>query len=369
MIISERLYLDVHILQTVPPSCVNRDDTGSPKTAIYGGAVRARVSSQSWKKAMRDMFKDIFPTENLGVRTKLIVKMVSDAISGQGTESNPDEIAIQILKNAGLKIKSAEKGTDALFFMSYAQANALAELALENPDTIKEKINKDIKNKIQLALKQSPGIDIALFGRMVADDPFLNTDACAQVAHSISTHRVSNEYDYFTAVDDLSPEDSAGAGHIGTVEFNSSTLYRYGTVAVHELYKDLMGDTAKAIDGFVRAFACSMPTGKQNTFANRTLPDALLVTLRTDQPINLVGAFERPVRAGKNNEEGFIKASAKAFVEHTQKIYKDWLGEPTVSLVTGDLLSDLGHVQAFDNLIGKLTENIEGRYRIGGDIK
>lgn len=369
MLTNERVYVDVHVLQTVPPSCVNRDDTGSPKTAMYGGAVRARVSSQSWKKAMRDMFKDIFPTENLGVRTKFIVQMVSDAISQQGGTPNPKDLAIQILKNAGLKIKSAEKGTDALFFMSYAQANALAKLALEDPDTIESKIKRATKSKIQAALRGSPSIDIALFGRMVADDPSLNTDASAQVAHSISTHRVSNEYDYFTAVDDLSPEDSAGAGHIGTVEFNSSTLYRYATVAVHELYKELNGDTAKAVRGFVRAFVCSMPTGKQNTFANRTLPDALLVTLRTDQPINLVGAFEKPVRAGRASEEGFINASAEALVNHTKNIYRNWLNEPDISLVTGTLLSDLGDIQPLSNLLSILTENIENRFGIGGDTK
>jgi CRISPR-associated protein Cas7/Cse4/CasC subtype I-E len=156
--------------------------------------------------------------------------------------------------------------------MSTAQARELAKLVVENP--------KPGVKESQLALRLNPGIDIALFGRMVADDPTLNTDACAQVAHSISTHKVSNEYDYFTAVDDFSSEDSAGAGHIGTVEFNSSTLYRYATVAVHELYKQLAGDTADAVCEFVRAFICSMPTGKQNTFANRTLPDAVLVALR-----------------------------------------------------------------------------------------
>ena len=95
---SNRLYVDIHVLQTVPPSCVNRDDTGSPKTAVYGGTVRARVSSQAWKKAMRDMFKDIFPIEDLGVRTKYIVKMVADEIRRQGNMENPEAVAEQILK-------------------------------------------------------------------------------------------------------------------------------------------------------------------------------------------------------------------------------------------------------------------------------
>jgi CRISPR system Cascade subunit CasC len=363
----KRLYLDVHVLQTVPPSCVNRDDTGSPKTAMYGGAVRARVSSQAWKKAIRDMFKEIFPNEDLGVRTKSIVKMVADEIRLLSDMENPEAVVVQILKNAGLGIKSAEKGTDALFFMSYAQAKALAKLAVEDPDTIKESPSRDSKAKVHKALQEYPGIDIALFGRMVADDPSLNTDACAQVAHSISTHKVSNEYDYFTAIDDLSPDDSAGAGHIGTVEFNSSTLYRYASVAVHELYTQLKEDAPNAVRGFVNAFVCSMPTGKQNTFANRTLPDSILVALRTDQPINLVGAFEKPVKAGKNNDEGYVSASAKALVQHTKEVYSNWLGEPDLSLVTGNLLSELGNVYPFKTLLDVLEKEVQNYLQNGGD--
>ncbi len=352
-----RLYLDVHVLQTVPPSCVNRDDTGSPKTAVYGGATRARVSSQSWKKAMREMFKEILPAHSLGTRTKQIVSMVAEEIHKLDDSRDCEADAAQILKTAGLKIESPEKGTNALFFMSNAQAVALAELAID-PDAS--------KTKAQEALQQSPGIDIALFGRMVADAPSLNTDAAAQVAHSISTHKVSNEYDYFTAVDDRAPEDHAGAGHIGTVEYNSSTLYRYATIAVHELHKQLKDDTADAVTGFVRAFACSMPTGKQNTFANRTLPDTILVTIRRDQPINLVGAFERPVQAGKNNEDGYIQSSAQAFVEHTNKTYANWLGKPEVSLVTGELLSELGDLHPFNDLLNILEREISHRL---GDVQ
>ncbi|MGI5901000.1 MAG: type I-E CRISPR-associated protein Cas7/Cse4/CasC [Desulfitobacteriia bacterium] len=364
---SEKLFVDVHVLQSVPPSCVNRDDTGSPKTAIYGGVMRARVSSQSWKKAMRDMFKDIFPEDSLGYRTKRIVGMVANEIRVLGGEE-PEQAAEKILKNAGLNIKSVEKGTDALFFMSVAQAKALAKLAVEEPETIQDKPSRGTKEAILNALKQSPSIDIALFGRMVADDPSLNTDACSQVAHSISTHKVSNEYDYFTAVDDLSLEDSTGAGHIGTVEFNSSTLYRYATVDAHNLYKNLQGDTPEAICGFVRAFAFSMPTGKQNTFANRTLPDAVLVTLRTDQPINLVGAFERPVKAGRNSDEGYVEASARAFVKHAQQVYKDWLGEPEISFITGELFAELGEKLPFMELLEELKNNLTHHFESDGDV-
>ena len=355
---NNRLFVDIHVLQTVPPSCVNRDDTGSPKTAVYGGVTRARISSQSWKHAMRLMFKDTLPKEDLGTRTKKIVSMVASELSELGTFSDPEKTAGAILKSAGLNIKSTDKGTDALFFMSKAQAKALARLAMETPDAVNEKPSKETKEKLTDALKKFPGVDIALFGRMVADDPSLNTEACAQVAHSISTHKISNEYDYFTAVDDLAPEDNAGAAHIGTIEFNSSTLYRYSTVAVYELYKQLDDDTINAVIEFVRAFVCSMPTGKQNTFANRTLPYAVLITVRTDQPVNLVGAFEKPVPSSDN---GFESISAERLIAHARNVYKDFAGEPARSWVAGSLLSQLGEEKPFPELLKDLEAELSKR--------
>ncbi len=359
------LYVDVHVLQTVPPSCVNRDDTGSPKTAIYGGAVRARVSSQCWKRAMRTMFKEIYPREKLGERTLMAVKLIADEIRKLGDLDDPEKAAADILNSAGIKTKAKDRKTGALFFISYAQAKALAQLAIDESKEESKEVElktkeakakiKAVEAKAKAALKEYPGIDVALFGRMVADDPSLNTDASAQVAHSISTHRVANEFDYFTAVDDLSPEDTAGAGHIGTVEFNSSTLYRYGTVAVHDLHKQLGMDASSAVREFVRSFVTSMPTGKQNTFANRTLPDAVLVTLRTDQPINFVGAYESPIPA---NDEGYIRTSASRLVEHANRMYHDFASEPAMTLVTGDLLSGLGSPQSFTDLLDALEGEI-----------
>lgn len=362
----KRLYLDVHVLQTVPASCINRDDTGSPKTAVYGGVTRSRVSSQSWKRAMRLMFRELLPEEKLGVRTKKIVDMVAEEIQRRQAAENPRSAAMKILEAAGLKIKSVEKGTDALFFLSRSQASALAQLVADEPDIVNENSSKAGKEKVARALIQSPAIDVALFGRMVANDPSLNTDASAQVAHALSTHKVSNEYDYFTAVDDLSSEDNAGAGHIGTIEFNSSTMYRYATVALHQLAEQLAEDTVHAVVQFVRAFVCSMPTGKQNTFANRTLPDAVIVTLRHDQPINLIGAFERPIPA---SDDGFVVPSTERLVCHARNVYQQFAGIPDVSLVAGDLLSDLGELKPFPELLETLANVLYERLTLGRDAR
>lgn len=351
------LYVDVHVLQTVPPSCVNRDDTGSPKTAPYGGVTRARVSSQAWKRAMRKLFPEIFEAHQVGIRTKHVPTELAKKITALNAdlEASAQKLAVDALNNAGIGTKQEKKDpeatTKALFFASQLQLEELAKLEVAG--------EKD-KKKYQEALKAAPAMDIALFGRMVADDPSLNFDAAAQVAHAISTHAVHNEYDYFTAVDDCSPADNAGAGHLGTVEFNSSTLYRYATVNVLELKRNLdKAQTIAAVKGFVEAFLCSMPDGKQNTFANRTMPDMVYLTIRKDTPVNLCGAFEKPIPA---SAEGFVQRSEQALLSYARKRYATFVDAPVSAYAVGDAagLEELATVlplgRMLDALEGKVTE-------------
>lgn len=351
----ERMYVDFHVLQTVPPSCVNRDDIGQPKTAVYGGTVRARVSSQAWKHAIRRKFLELFPEEEIGKRTKKAADLVAAHIGRLDPKADAAAMAQKVLEAAGLKVKADAKKegksaeTDALFFISDAQAGKLAEIAVAHPDL------KYDKEECKKALQENPSIDIALFGRMAASNPELNTDAAAQVAHAISTHAVANEYDYFTAVDDCADEDNAGAGHLGTVEYNSSTLYRYATVNVTALAGTLHQDTASAIRGFAEAFVRSMPTGKQNSFANGTLPDAVYVTIRKDQPVNLCGAFENAVRADGN---GNLKGSLLSLTEYAKELYADY-GNPELSLSVGKGLEELAKKETFQAMLDELEEKVQ----------
>ena len=344
---TKRLYVDFHVLQTVPPSCVNRDDTGSPKTAVYGGAVRARVSSQAWKHAMRVMFTgEMSDAVETGKRTKKGADLVAKQITLLAPESDAEKLAKKAIESAG--IKSDDKGTKALFFMSEAQAKALAELAVDGCTD---------KKQYKEALKAAPSADMALFGRMVADDPSLNYDAAAQVAHSISTHTVQNEFDYFTAVDDCAPEDNAGAGHLGTVEYNSATLYRYATVNVLELVRTLGAEqTAQTVRAFGEAFIRSMPTGKQNSFANRTLPDAVYVTLRQDQPVNLSRAFEKPVR---KSEEGYAEPSKMALKQYAKELYNTFAEAPEQSFTVGTGLEELAQPMPLNTMLAVLEKAVE----------
>jgi CRISPR system Cascade subunit CasC len=365
-----RTIVDVHVLQTVPPSNLNRDDTGSPKTARFGGVVRARVSSQAWKRATRTAFDCLLDRTELGVRSKRLVELIGDEVVRQDASlgERAPQLAKDVLTAVGIKTapprnkKDAPEESGYLVFLSARQIANLAGLAVRAAQT-GEPVNKAEAKK---AAKTEHSVDVALFGRMVADDTDLNVEAAAQVAHAISVHAVENEYDYFTAVDDhkkADAEEDAGAGMIGTVEFNSSTLYRYATVDVDRLL-DNLGDvkaTQRAVEAFTRAFVLSMPTGKQNTFANRTLPDAVLVVLRETQPVNLVGAFEEEVK-----EPTRISAAIDRLARHATEVEQAYAETPVAAwtLGPGERLGPLADIATrgdVDSTIAALGEAVAAR--------
>jgi CRISPR system Cascade subunit CasC len=355
--IMNRAIVDIHVLQTVPPSNINRDDTGSPKTAIYGGTLRARVSSQAWKRAIRKMFEDRFDAQDLGVRTKRLIETVAAeiiAIDSSKVES-AEQLAAEVLKAADVSLKKSKNSdkeeAEALFFIGKGQARTLAELALSG--SVDKKIAKE-------ALQGNNAVDVALFGRMVASAPELNMDASAQVAHAISVHEIENEYDYFTAVDDMALDDNAGAGMIGTVEYNSSTLYRFATVSADALNEQIgsVEATGKAVSEFVRAFLLSMPKGKQNTFANATLPSAVLVAVRNDQSVNLVGAFEDAVKAA-----GAMRTASEELAKYAHGLYEAYSGAPkkTFVLAFGNVSEEffkLGEKTTLDSLTAFINDEV-----------
>lgn len=320
------VFVDIHVLQTLPPSNPNRDDTGAPKSATFGGVSRMRISSQAIKRATRQDFERKIIDNNYGVRTKKVVELVARAIEQKRPElaQSSVELAEMGLKSIGFKLteprgKKTEqelKESGFLVFLSSKQiehvANALIEVSgQEDPAAAFKEM------KPRSLVDHDHSIDIALFGRMVAEPNSLNVDAACQVAHAIGVGAVEHEYDYYTAVDDekkRSDEADEGAGMIGTIEFASATVYRYATINV-DMLRENLGDDAvadHAIELFVDSFVRAMPTGKITTFANRTLPDAVLVQVRDDQPINMSGAFEEPIVAGSH---GFAEPAVKRFVE------------------------------------------------------
>ena len=242
----------------------------------------------------------------LGKRTKGVVTLIADSITSKRPDlaESAEGLAQKVMAAAGFKVKAsdragADKGslaTDYLIFIANNEIDKLADLAIAAFDE-GEDVSK-MKKEVSAIFHGPQAVDIALFGRMLADAPDLNTDASAQVAHAFSIDQITPEYDYFTAVDDCASEDNAGAAMIDTVGFNSSTLYRYATVNIDVLRDQLQDDSAtvEGVVAFVEAFVKSMPSGKQNTFANHTLPEDVVVTLRESQPISAADAFEDPVR-------------------------------------------------------------------------
>ncbi|RLP74945.1 type I-E CRISPR-associated protein Cas7/Cse4/CasC [Mycetocola tolaasinivorans] len=369
-----RTIIDISLLQTVPPSNINRDDTGSPKTAIFGGVRRARVSSQAWKRATRLDFAGRLNRDELGERTKRVVEVVTERVLAAEADVDPEAartVVESIFKAAGIKVTAPKKPENApaesgyLLFLSNQQSQHLAEVAVaalrsDEPDAV---IKAAAPKKI---LASTHSVDIALFGRMIAEDTSLNVDAAVQVAHAISVHAVNTEFDYFTAVDDVKSsaegEDNSGAAMIGTVEFNSSTLYRYATVDVDRLL-DNLGDveaTRRAVTAFVESFVRSMPTGKQNTFANRTLPEGVVISVRDSQGINLVGAFERPI------EQDRVAGSSAALRDYSIEVDANYGTAPVISWVvqTGaatEPLRELGTKSSLDEAIVALGDVVAER--------
>ena len=301
-------FLQLHFLTFYPPSNLNRDDTGRPKTATVGGASRLRISSQSLKRAWRT--SSVF-AERLGAHRGERTQRLGEEIERHLREKNIAQdralaIARAIAQHFG-KLKpekdKAPARTEQLAFIGpeeRAAAIALAERMAGG-------------EKIELAAEDllrhtDTAADIAMFGRMLADNPDFNREAAVQVAHAITTHRVTVEDDYYTAVDDLkSADEDAGAGFVGELGFGSGIFYLYACVDTALLARNLGGDSdlpGAACAALVEAAATVSPKGKQPSFAARSRAHYILAERGAAQPRTLAGAFIRPVEgadlAGKS---------------------------------------------------------------------
>ena len=353
------MIIELHAIQTFAPSNLNRDDTGNPKEALFGGVRRARISSQSAKRAMR--VSDVFAqavNAPIGIRTKKLVAHAAKRLQEQNSEIT-DEWAMKNMIDFIAKAKydkkpdelkrdenSDELGggeTRILLYISEKEIDEIAQFLRglweaeqqifdERPD-----ISKFTRQFVKKLANRTSAPDIALFGRMLADNPELNIDAACQVAHAISTHEVNTaEFDYFTAVDDFTPKDDSGAGMLGLVAFNSATYYRCARIDWGQLVSNLSGDIELAkqtIGAFMQAFACVVPSGMQNSFVNKHLPDFLLAVARPNNDgQSLANAFERPVRA--KQASGYAAPSVKKLAEYWEQVESCFrLSEPTVAVL------------------------------------
>jgi CRISPR system Cascade subunit CasC len=327
-------FVQLHVLTSYPPSNLNRDDTGRPKTAVIGDCTRLRISSQSLKRAWRT--SDIFESAlkgHIGTRTKEMGISVYQALTKQGvSEKNGREWAKSISNQFG-KLKSDKKTennedlhVEQLVHFSPEEEKAIDELVSQLVVSGVAPTDDDLK----LLRKQHSAADIAMFGRMLASSPAFNTEAAVQVAHAVTVHKAAVEDDYFTAVDDLNNgEEDSGAAHIGELGFGAGVFYLYICIDRELLQKNLGGDaelTEKSLSAFVQAVTKVSPTGKQNSFASRAYAGFVLAEKGDQQPRSLAQAFLKPVKPNAEKGEDTLTRAIKELTtrrEHFNKVYGD----------------------------------------------
>lgn len=380
------MFVELHILQNFAPANLNRDDTNSPKTCEFGGYRRARISSQCLKRAIRTEFalRDLMPAEKRAIRTKRVCdELVKRMVATGKSESEAEVVAEAALSGIGLKVEDDGK-TQYLLFLGEAEIAGLTDACLGHWDTLlgtapasdaapgraakkarKAAVPLDITRALEAALNGGRATDLALFGRMLADRADLNVDAAAQVAHALSTNRLEAEFDFYTAVDDLRPEDNPGADMLGTVEFNSACYYRYLNVDVDQLVRNLGDDRElgrAALGAFVQAAIDAVPTGKQNSMAAHNRPSFVFAVVRRSAPMNLANAFVKPVYPGHDGD--LVERSIQALDRHWGALADMYGGDAVVSAavatLNGDRLQHLGDRKA--PVRGVIDQTIEAAF-------
>ncbi|WNI18722.1 type I-E CRISPR-associated protein Cas7/Cse4/CasC [Actinacidiphila sp. ITFR-21] len=343
MTITPARFIDIHVIQSVPFANLNRDDTNSVKTVQYGNVLRTRVSSQSWKRAVREVFQERIGQAAL--RTRRIGERVTLELEGRGW---PAALARRagghIAAGSSIKFELAKKKddpaqtvpnkvlTNAMVYVPEAAVTELADLAdehraaLEAAGEIKKPADKSVlpKDAIERVLRSRNGV-INLFGRMLAEVDDAGVDGSVQVAHALTTHETDVELDYFSAVDDITAawRDSTGSGHMGHTEYSAGTFYRYATVDLRDLAANIGDEPAAArelLTAFLAAFIESLPQAKMNSTAPHTIPDLVHLSVRSDRPLSYAAAFEKPVRGA--TEGGFVDGSIRQLDTYAQAANK-----------------------------------------------
>jgi len=365
------MLIQIHMLQNYAPSNLNRDDTGSPKDAIFGGATRGRISSQCLKRSIRksQVFEDAFKGEGLlGDRTKQLPKMIQEELSALTDDKDTIAAIVARIPEIGRESKKKNKDQDEsnepnedsptenegeevaagetkqlIFIDRKTEVRPLAEKLLAifkkvgAKDWAKLKI-PEITKDLDPSIPRS--IDIAMFGRMTTSQAFKNVQASVQVAHALSANALKTEFDYYTAMDDINPDGEPGADMIGDVEFNSCTYYKYINISWDGLFSNLGKENAiarRAVPALLEAAATAHPSGKQNAFGAFNLPDFVFVEVsERNLPVSYVNAFVIPVSG--NNYQSLLTNSVTALSTYASRLSKAYnLDAQRAYMSVGDL--------------------------------
>ncbi|MFQ3583256.1 MAG: type I-E CRISPR-associated protein Cas7/Cse4/CasC [Chloracidobacterium sp.] len=399
------MFIEIHILQNFAPSSLNRDENNSPKTCLFGGYRRARISSQCLKRSIRfhPSFKAAVESHqgSVAVRTRRLFDCLVNGLTTKGhTLPDAELIARNTITGLGFKIEEKETNsngqkvnlTEYLMFLGQQEIEVLVDVAHRNAQVlvdiqaeemmpaktekkmskikIKEQLKAAIPKHIQKELlgvfKPAYPADVAMFGRMVADEKKLNVDAACQVAHAFSTNELTMEIDFFTAIDDIKSAQSTedqGSDMIGTVEYNSSTYYRYVQVNLNQLFKNLNHDlfqTRGALHGLIEATALAVPGGKQNSMTAQNPPDYIRVLVRANgAPWSLANAFLEPVRPDRKNNENILALSVShlnAYLNNLKAVYGD---DGILEDLVCTTLTGAGNGLSLAELIAKVLSHIQ----------
>lgn len=328
------MLIQLHFLQNYAPSNLNRDETGSPKDAVFGGVRRGRISSQCLKRSIRrsSLFEEAFSGDNLlAKRTKRLPSLLNDALVGMGVEdevrtaivARAPEIGQESGKTDSKKVDPEKAETRQLIFLGASEVEGIAGKLLGLYQEVGNKKWSSLKiDEItgSLSGELPRSVDVAMFGRMTTSSAFEDVQAAVQVAHALSTNALTQEFDYYTAVDDLSGE--SGAGMIGDIEFNSSTYYKYFNIHWEQLVGNLGGDREVALHSvaaLVQAAALAQPSGKQNSFAAQNLPDFVLVEVSPlNLPVSYANAFLKPVQ--QTHTRSLMEQSTEALRAYVTRV-------------------------------------------------
>ena len=307
------MLIQIHMLQNYAPANLNRDQTGAPKDAIFGGKRRGRISSQCLKRSIRrsDTFAQTFEENGLlANRTKRLPKLVREQLQAMGVSPEDSQNISSRLAELGGGNSDDLDQSKLLVFLGANEVVQVAEKLRALYEEVGAKKYAGMKaNDIEKTIihDMPKSVDIAMFGRMTTSPAFEDVQAAVQVAHALSVNALEQEFDYFTAVDDLKPaSEDPGAGMIGDIEFNSSTYYKYINIHWENLVANLGGDEAvatQAVTALLEAAATANPSGKQNSFAAHNLPDFVLVEVSLKNvPVSYANAFLQPARDGYSKD-------------------------------------------------------------------
>ncbi|MEU6313789.1 type I-E CRISPR-associated protein Cas7/Cse4/CasC [Streptomyces sp. NPDC047014] len=331
-------FIDIHVLQSVPFANLNRDDTNSVKTVLFGNALRTRVSSQSWKRAARDRFQQL--SGHSACRTRRVGEAVTKIlVERKWPHQIAERAGAHVAAGSSIKFELDKEDskpvpnrvlTNAMIYVPDAAVADLADLAethraaIEDAKDIKKPSDKSAlpKDAVEAILRQRNPV-INLFGRMLAEIDRAGVDGAVQVAHAMTTHTTDVELDYFTAVDDVSNAwgDESGSAHMGHTEYNAGTFYRYATVDLDALTANLGDDPTLArtlVRDFLDAYALSLPQAKKNSTAAQTIPHLVHIVARSDRPVSYAAAFEQPIRAAEHG--GHASPSVRSLADYAHAV-------------------------------------------------